>query len=310
LEGFEGETVGVYREGDLLLPIILRAPESQRSDVTSINNLQIWSPAAQKMVPLRQVVSSFETTWEDEIIIRRDRKRTITVFSDPISGSPSVLFSRLRPQIEAIELPEDYELEWGGDYEDSANAQEPLMAAIPYFVVAMVLITIMLFNSLRQPLIIWLMVPLAVIGVTVGLLVSKQPFGFMSLLGVLSLAGMLIKNAIVLVDEINFQQSEGKDMMTAIIDSGVSRLRPVAMAASTTALGMVPLLFDGFFAAMAVTIIFGLMFATMLTMIVLPVLFTIMYRVPNDSTKEPTPESPAHIGDRESYFQSTETPAH
>jgi multidrug efflux pump subunit AcrB len=220
------------------------------------------------------------------------------------------LFSRLRPQIEAIELPEDYELEWGGDYEDSANAQEPLMAAIPYFVVAMVLITIMLFNSLRQPLIIWLMVPLAVIGVTVGLLVSKQPFGFMSLLGVLSLAGMLIKNAIVLVDEINFQQSEGKDMMTAIIDSGVSRLRPVAMAASTTALGMVPLLFDGFFAAMAVTIIFGLMFATMLTMIVLPVLFTIMYRVPNDSTKEPTPESPAHISDRESYFQSTETPAH
>lgn len=310
LEGFEGETVGVYREGDLLLPIILRAPESQRSDVTSINNLQIWSPAAQKMVPLRQVISSFETTWEDEIIIRRDRKRTITVFSDPISGAPSMLFSRLRPQIEAIELPEDYELEWGGDYEDSANAQGPLMAAIPYFVVAMILITIMLFNSLRQPLIIWLMVPLAVIGVTVGLLVSNQPFGFMSLLGVLSLAGMLIKNAIVLVDEINFQQSEGKDMMTAIIDSGVSRLRPVAMAASTTALGMVPLLFDGFFAAMAVTIIFGLMFATILTMIVLPVLFTIMYRVPNDSTKEPAPDSPAHISDRESYLQSTETPAH
>jgi multidrug efflux pump subunit AcrB len=256
------------------------------------------------------VVSSFETTWEDEIIFRRDRKRTLTVFSDPISGSPSVLFERLRPQIEAIELPEDYELEWGGDYEDSANAQGPLMAAIPYFVVAMILITIMLFNSLRQPLIIWLMVPLAVIGVTVGLLVSKQPFGFMSLLGILSLAGMLIKNAIVLVDEINFQHSAGKDMMTAIIDSGVSRLRPVAMAASTTALGMVPLLFDGFFAAMAVTIIFGLMFATMLTMIVLPVLFTIMYRVPNDSTKEPTPDLPAHISDLESYLQSMETPAH
>ena len=112
------------------------------------------------------------------------------------------------------------------------------------------------------------------------------------------------------MDEINFQQSEGKDMMTAIIDSGVSRLRPVAMAASTTALGMVPLLFDGFFAAMAVTIIFGLMFATMLTMIVLPVLFTIMYRVPNDSTKEPTPDLPAHISDLESYLQSMETPAH
>jgi multidrug efflux pump subunit AcrB len=310
MEGFEGETVGVYREGDLLLPIILRAPESQRSDVQSINNLQIWSPAAQKMVPLRQVVSSFETTFEDEIIYRRDRKRTITVFSDPISGPPSVLFSRLRPQIEAIELPEDYELEWGGDYEDSANAQGPLMAAIPYFLVAMILITIMLFNSLKQALIIWLIVPLAVIGVTVGLLISKQPFGFMSLLGVLSLSGMLIKNAIVLVDEINLQHSEGKDMMTAIIDSGTSRLRPVAMAASTTALGMIPLIFDGFFVAMAITIIFGLMFATILTMIVLPVLFTIIYRVPNEPTKDPAPDLPAYISDLESYLQSEETPAH
>ena len=310
MEGFEGETVGVYREEDLLLPIILRAPEAQRSDVQSINNLQIWSPLAQKMVPLRQVVSSFETTWEDEIIYRRDRKRTITVFADPISGSASALLDRLMPQIEAIELPEDYELEWGGELEDTADAQGPLIASVPYFVVAMILITIMLFNSLRQPLIIWLMVPLAIIGVTVGLLLSKQPFGFMSLLGILSLAGMLIKNAIVLVDEINLQHREGKDMLTAIIDSGTSRLRPVAMAASTTALGMIPLLFDAFFVAMAVTIIFGLMFATMLTMIVLPVLFAIMYRLPNDSPKDPAPDLPAHISDLESYLQSEETPAH
>jgi multidrug efflux pump subunit AcrB len=310
MEGFEGETVGVYREEDLLLPIILRAPEAQRSDVQSINNLQIWSPLAQKMVPLRQVVSSFETTWEDEIIYRRDRKRTITVFADPISGSASALLERLMPQIEAIELPEDYELEWGGELEDTAKAQGPLIASIPYFVMAMILITIMLFNSLRQPLIIWLIVPLAVIGVTVGLLLSKQPFGFMSLLGMLSLSGMLIKNAIVLVDEINLQHREGKDMLTAIVDSGTSRLRPVAMAASTTALGMIPLLFDAFFVAMAVTIIFGLMFATMLTMIVLPVLFAIMYRLPNDSPKDPTPDLPAHISDLESYLQSEETPAH
>jgi multidrug efflux pump subunit AcrB len=184
------------------------------------------------------------------------------------------------------------------------------MAAIPYFLVAMILITIMLFNSLKQALIIWLIVPLAVIGVTVGLLLSKQPFGFMSLLGILSLSGMLIKNAIVLVDEINLQYGEGKDMLTAIIDSGTSRLRPVAMAASTTALGMIPLIFDDFFVAMAITIIFGLMFATVLTMIVLPVLFTIMYRVPNDPTKESAPDLPAYISDLESYLQSEETPAH
>ncbi len=256
----------------------------------SINNLQIWSPAAQKTIPLRQVVSKFETTFEDEIIFRRDRKRTITVFADPISGPATVLFQRLKPKIEAIALPEGYELEWGGDYEDSRNAQGPLIASLPVFIMSMILITILLFNSLRQPLIIWLIVPLAVIGVTVGLLLAKQPFGFMSLLGVLSLSGMLIKNAIVLVDEINLQLSEGKEMLMAIVDSGTSRLRPVAMAASTTALGMIPLVFDAFFVAMAVTIIFGLVFATMLTMIVLPVLFAIFYGVPNDRPPHPVLE--------------------
>ena len=280
LQGFEGARVGVYRERDLLLPIILRAPETQRTNVASINNLQIWSPAAQKMIPLRQVVSEFETTFEDEIIIRRDRTRTVTVYADPISGPANVLFGRLRPQIEAIELPEGYELEWGGEYEDTRDAQGPLAASVPFFVLAMVLGTIMLFNSLRQPLIIWLIVPLALIGVTAGLLLTKQAFGFMALLGMLSLSGMLIKNAIVLIDEINLQLSEGKALLPAIVDSGTSRLRPVAMAASTTALGMIPLLFDAFFVAMAVTIIFGLMFATLLTMVVLPVLYAILYRVP------------------------------
>jgi len=286
LEGFEGKRVGVYREGDLLLPIILRAPEEERTNVGSINNLQIWSPAAQKMIPLRQVVSDFETTFEDEIIIRRDRKRTITVFADPISGPATVLFQRVKPKIEAIVLPEGYELEWGGEYEDTNNAQGPLIASIPIFVVGMILVTIMLFNSLRQPLIIWLIVPLAVIGVSLGLVVTKQPFGFMPLLGILSLSGMLIKNAIVLVDEINLQFREGKELLQAILDSGTSRLRPVSMAASTTALGMIPLIFDAFFVSMAVTIIFGLIFATILTMIVLPVLYAILYRVPNE---RPTP---------------------
>ena len=146
------------------------------------------------------------------------------------------------------------------------------------FVLIMVLITIMLFNSLHQPLIIWLVVPLALIGVTLGLLSTNQPFGFMSLLVFLSLMGMLIKNAIVLIDEINLQSGAGKELMAAIVDAGVSRLRPVAMAASTTALGMIPLLFDAFFVAMAVTIIAGLIFATLLTMVVVPVLYATFYK--------------------------------
>jgi multidrug efflux pump subunit AcrB len=189
-----------------------------------------------------------------------------------------VLFAQVRPQIEAIELPSGYEMEWGGEYEDSGNAQAGLAASLPMFVMVMVLITILLFNSLRQPLIIWLVVPLALIGVTVGLLSTNQPFGFMSLLGFLSLMGMLIKNAIVLIDEIVLQSGEDKDLITAIVDSGTSRLRPVAMAALTTALGMIPLIFDAFFVAMAITIIAGLMFATLLTMIVVPVLYATFYK--------------------------------
>ncbi|MCP3960487.1 MAG: efflux RND transporter permease subunit [bacterium] len=281
LEGFQGARVGVYREGDLLLPIVLRAEEEQRSDVASIRGLQIWSPAAGRMIPLRQVVSGFETAYEDEIIIRKNRKRTLIVYADPIVGPASELFARLRPRIEALELPAGYTLEWGGEYEDSGNAQAALAGSIPMFILLMVVVTIVIFNSIRQPVVIWLCVPLALIGVTAGLLGTGQPFGFMSLLGFLSLIGMLIKNAIVLVDEINLQSGEDKTLLAAIVDSGASRLRPVAMAASTTALGMIPLIFDAFFVAMAITIIAGLLFATVLTMVVLPVFYAIIFRVPS-----------------------------
>ena len=277
LDGFEGRTVGVYREGDLLLPIILRAEDRERNNIDSMGDLQIWSPAAEARIPLRQVVSGFETVFEDEIIQRRNRKPTITVFADPDEGYATALYARVAPQVEALELPPGYELEWGGEYEDSANAQAGLSAGLPVFFLSMVLITIMLFNSLKQPLIIWLTVPLAVIGVTAGLLLSGQPFGFMALLGILSLSGMLIKNAIVLIDEINYQVDVGTPLIAAIVDSGASRLRPVGMAASTTALGMIPLLFDAFFVSMAITIIAGLIFATLLTMIVVPVLYATFY---------------------------------
>jgi multidrug efflux pump subunit AcrB len=278
LQAFQGATVGVYRENDLLLPIIMRAEEEYRSDISSIQNLQIWSPAAGAMIPLRQVVSGFESTFEDEIIQRRNRKPTVTVYADPDTGLASNLFSRVRAQVEALELPPGYELEWGGEYEDSGNAQAGLVASLPMFILAMILITVMLFNSLKQPLIIWLTVPLSLIGVTLGLLSTNQPFGFMALLGFLSLIGMLIKNAIVLIDEINLQWGEGKQLMDAIVDSSMSRLRPVLMAASTTALGLIPLLLDAFFISMAVTIIFGLGFATLLTMVVVPVLYSTFYK--------------------------------
>jgi multidrug efflux pump subunit AcrB len=276
---FQGQTIGVYREGDLLLPMIMRAPELERDNIDSLRSIQIWSWSARQHIPITEVVSGFETSYEDEIIIRKDRKRTITTFCDPNSGTANELLAELMPKIEEIELPDGYQLHWAGEYEDSGNAQGSLMASIPVFIGLMILATICLFNNLRQPLVIWLCVPLALIGVSAGLLSTGQPFGFMALLGFLSLSGMLIKNAIVLIDEINAQQADGAAPMEAILASGTSRLRPVAMAASTTALGMLPLFFDAFFVSMAVTIVFGLVCATILTMIVVPVFYAIVYRI-------------------------------
>ena len=226
-----------------------------------------------------QVVTRFETRSENSIVRRRDRLPTLTVKCDPKSGPAGVVFEKLRPKIEAIELPTGYTLEWGGEHEDSGDAQAALAGQVPIVGLLMVLVVVILFNSIRQPLIIFLTVPLAIIGVTVGLLVTDQPFGFMALLGFMSLAGMLIKNAIVLIDEINLQLREGKEPFQAIVDSGVSRVRPVSMAALTTVLGMIPLVTDAFFVAMAVTIMFGLAFATVLTLIVVPVLYACLYRV-------------------------------
>jgi len=277
---FGGRQVGIYREGNQLLPIIARSPATEWH-VDSMKEVQIWSPAAQKSIQINQVVSGFVTEWQDAIIHRHNRKRTITPQCDPKVGNASVVFQRIRPKIEAIELPIGYELEWGGEYEDSRNAQQALAAGLPITFLIMVLVVIFLFNSLRQPLIIWLCVPLAIIGVAAGLLLTKQSFGFMALLGFLSLSGMLIKNAVVLIDQIDLEIREGKQPFQAILESSVSRLRPVMMAAITTVLGMIPLVFDAFFIGMAVTIMFGLTFATLLTLIVVPVLYAIFFQVPN-----------------------------
>jgi multidrug efflux pump subunit AcrB len=276
---FSGSTVGIYREGDELLPIVSRSPDKERLNISSIHDIQIWSPVLGRPVPINQIVSTFKTVFENARLKRRDRILTITVSCNPEHGLPSGLFSKLRPQIEAISLPSGYKLEWGGEYENSTNAQAGLAKYLPVSFLAMIIVVIALFNAIRQPLIIWLSVPLSIIGVTFGLLITNSPFDFMALLGFLSLSGMLIKNAIVLIDQIDFEISEGKDRYLAILESSVSRVRPVALAAITTILGMTPLLMDAFFKNMSVTIMFGLAFATVLTLIVVPVLYAIFFNI-------------------------------
>jgi len=276
----EGLPVGIYRDGIRLLPIILQPPEDERENVVSLRDIHVWSPVLEKTVPVSQIVSEFQTRWEDAILRARDRQFTIIASANPKGELVSPLFARVRPQIEAIELPPGYKFEWGGEYEDATLAEESLGNMLPATFLLMILTVILLFGKLRQPLIIWLTVPLAVIGISAGLLLMDGAFDFMALLGALSLTGLLIKNSIVLIEQIDLEIEEGKPMYRAIVDSSVSRLRPVMMAASTTILGMVPLLPDVFFVNMALTIMFGLGFATILTLVIVPVLYAILFKVP------------------------------
>jgi len=282
LTNFSGQQVGLYREGTKLLPIIARAPSDERLNIDTLPELLVYSEASNKHVPITQVINGFKTDWEDSLIVRRDRKRTITIMADhDVLGDETAasLFARVKAPIEAIKLPQGYTMAWGGEYESASKAQAALFGGLPLGYLVMFVITVLLFNSLKAPLVIWATVPLALIGVSFGLLSMGAPFSFMALLGLLSLSGMLIKNGIVLVDQINLELTEGKEPYLAVFDSAVSRVRPVAMAAITTILGMIPLLFDVFFESMAVTIMFGLGFATILTLIVVPVLFTVLYKI-------------------------------
>ncbi len=277
---FSGKTVGVYRENEDLIPIISRAPANERVDVKDIENIQVLSSITGKTVPIRQVVDGFRTNWRDGQLRRVDRVWTIKAQSDPFPGDlASDLLNRIRADVEAIELPDGYSLEWDGEYGDSKGANEDLASTIPIGLLVMVLIVIALFRSIIQPVVIFLVVPLSIIGVVSGLLIADKPLEFMALLGVLSLSGLLIKNAIVLVDQMNLEIAEGTPRFTAIIESAASRVRPVMMGTLTTVLGVIPLLSDAFFQAMAVVIIGGLSFATILTLVMVPVLYAVFFRV-------------------------------
>lgn len=283
---FSGKTIGLYREGTDMLPIVIRPPAEQRLDLEGVLEAKVYSPVYNRYVPIQQVVKDFEVVWEDPIIARKDRKRTMALMADPdilAEATTMEVFNAVRPLVEAIELPANYELEWGGEFEAQTDAESSVFSSLPLGYLFMFIITVLLFNELKSALVIWACVPLAVIGVTAGLLSTGVAFGFMSLLGFLSLSGMIIKNGIVLVDQINLELREGKSPYFAVVHASVSRVRPVCMAAITTMLGMVPLLMDPFFAGMAVVITFGLGFATILTLVVVPVLYVMTHGIENEA---------------------------
>ncbi len=275
-----GRNVGVYREGNDLIPLMVRAPENERHHERAIENSEVFSAQAGRYIPVSQLVDSVDTVYQDALLRRINRMPTILVQADPAPGVMTAdAFNNVREKIEQIELPAGYELIWYGEYKASKDANEGLALSAPYGFAAMILAVVFMFNALRQPLVIWMTAPFAVVGVTIGLIAFQTPFEFMAILGFLSLIGMMVKNAIVLVDQADAEIRAGKEAYFAIIDAAVSRARPVLLGAFTTILGVAPLLVDPFFKSMAVTIMFGLLFATILTLVVIPLFYAVLFRV-------------------------------
>ena len=273
-----GKTVGIYREDERQIPVVIRPPVSERQNMDWLRDRLIWSEVQQDFIPITQVIKEFDVQAHDGIIKRRNRVRTLTVQAEPAGDYTAEEARRnVAAVIENMPLPDGYSFEWGGEFESSRDAQKALGQQLPLSFLSMILITVLLFNAVRQALLIWFIVPMAICGVTAGLVFTGMPFSFTALLGLLSLSGMLIKNAIVLVDETDLRRKEGGALRDAIVGASLSRVRPVVLAVLTTVLGMIPLLWDAFFASMAVTIMSGLTFATLLTLVAVPVLYSLFF---------------------------------
>jgi multidrug efflux pump subunit AcrB len=275
----DGVEVGLYREGDDLYPILLRHVETERErQVSRLASLQITPAAGAGPVPIRQVIDEFGAKWEDPIVVRMDRRRQVGVLASPVEGATfPMLRAAVIDQLNAIELPPGYDVFWDGEYDSSARAQASLLPGLVPAGLLMVTILVYLFNAYRPPLVIIATLPLAMIGITGGLLLFGLPFGFVAILGVLSLSGIMIRNSVILLETIDRDIQEGMSRYHAVIEAAISRARPVLTAALTAALGLVPLFQDVFWAAMAAAMLSGLIVGTLLILVVAPVLYATLY---------------------------------
>jgi multidrug efflux pump subunit AcrB len=299
-QSLEGWSIGVLNQEDEALPIVLRVKQDEvpGSDIAALRGVQIRPANSAETVPLDQVIDGVAIRWEDPIIWRRDRKRTITVQANPIREvTLPTYMQNLTPKFEELirTLPSGYHLDWGGEYETSTKSQASLIPGIVPALGLMLIIIVGLFNAIRPAIIILLTIPFAIVGMTVGLLATGTPFGFVALLGAMSLAGMMVKNAIVLLDEVNAKLAAGKNPYDAVVEAAQSRLRPVVLAAATTVLGVIPLLPDVFWLGLAVTIMAGLTIGTAFTMIVVPVLYATFYRIRAPAPRDTTLRTPSEI---------------
>lgn len=272
----DGTPVGIYRDGDKQVPVLLRTVGGGQLSQAALEDLPVWN--GRNSAPLAQVTDSIGIGWEWPLVKTYNRRLSMAAQCDVQPGhTMKEVHSEICDEIERIGLPAGYSFFWDSQYKDQKEAMEALTKYFPLAIVFLVLILVALFGNFRQPSIIFLILPLSVIGVVVGMLVTGFQFGFFCIAGWLGLLGMIIKNVIVLLDEVNLQRRAGVAPGEAIVEATVSRTRPVLMAAITTIFGSIPLLFDVVFGGMAATIVFGLSFATLLTLFVTPALYAVFY---------------------------------
>lgn len=281
LDGFQ---TGEYRENDKSIPIVMRSNESQQQTLASIETLNIYAQNSGKSVPLLQV-ASIEPQWQYAKIKRLDIDRTINVSSElNASGNASAVMKEITPYMAEVSQnwPEGYTYKFGGDAENTAENMGAVISYLPLSGFIIILLLIIQFNSVRKTIMVASTIPLGIIGVVIGLLVFQEPFGFMPFLGVISLAGIVINNAIVLIDRIQIEENDIKrPIEDAIIAACLQRFRPILLATFTTVLGLIPLYLSGgeMWEGMAVSIMIGLLFGTVITLLFIPSFYSILYKV-------------------------------
>ena len=285
---YDGQQVGLYREEDDLYPIVLRHTEDERREATNdMNTLQVHGKVMANTVPLSQVTREIKLDWEEPANTRFDRRRAITLQAEPKGTTYPELEKAVLEKIEAIPMPPGYEIYLDGEDESTLDATVSLTPGIIPALAVVLLTLVLLYNAYRPVIIIMLTVPFVFIGITPALLIADAPFGFVAILGAMSLAGMMIKNIIVLLDEININVEAGMTPYDSVIEAVMARARPVALAAATTVGGVSTIAGDVFWSAMAITIMGGLTVGTFLTLFLVPTLYAVFYNV--------QPETPATV---------------
>ena len=281
LDGFK---TGEYREDDKSIPILMRSDESQQQTLASIETLNIYAQNSGKSVPLLQV-AQIVPQWQYAKIKRLDIDRTIIVSSElNATGNASAIMKEIEPYMlqASQDWPEDYTYKFGGDAENTAENMGAVISYLPLSGFIIILLLIIQFNSVRKTIMVASTIPLGIIGVVIGLLVFQEPFGFMPFLGVISLAGIVINNAIVLIDRIQIEENElNRPIEDAIIAACLQRFRPILLATFTTVLGLIPLYLSGgeMWEGMAISIMIGLLFGTVITLLFIPSFYSILFKV-------------------------------